>query len=198
MSAKTVKTKGRENKMAPVYTLQYAVKKKNLKLFHELIQKSDIDLNKRDKFGFTPLIYASSRGSKEMVQTLIEKGADLNKGNLNGDGPLMWAILSNYQSIAKMLIEFGANPDQQNISGETPLMAAAYQGEGALVHLMIEKGANALLVDRKKQTAANKAEKRGYFLIADYLRKAELKQKQKITKKKISLPKTFFKGEKQK
>ena len=66
------------------------------------------------------------------------------------------------------------------------------------VHLMIEKGANALMLDRKKQTAANKAEKRGYFLIAEYLRKAELKQKQKITKKKISLPKTFFKGEKQK
>ncbi len=38
----------------------------------------------KDAFGPTPLIYASSYGSKEVVAALIEAGADLNQTNKYG------------------------------------------------------------------------------------------------------------------
>ena len=161
-----------------------AVKNNYMDLFEQLMQKEKIDLNCQDKDGFTPLIYASAKGRKEMVQALIERGADLDKGNLNGDGPLMWSILYNYQTISKMLIENGADVDAQNIRGETPLMAAAYNGDGELLHLMMAQGATVSLVDKKGETAADKAFKRGYIFLAKHLRNAVPSQKKKLNKAK--------------
>ena len=66
-------------------------------------------------------------------------------------------------------------------------MAAAFKGDGALVYLMIEKGANPSLMDKKQETAADKAFKRGYRFIAERLNKAVMDQKQQAFKKKSLL-----------
>ncbi len=185
---------GKENKMASVHALQTAVKRKDFGLFSLLLEQEGVDVNQADKDGFTPLIYAAARGEKEMVEALINKGADLDKANLNGDGPLMWAILYNYQTIATMLVKAGADLNRQNIQGETPLMAAAFKGDGALAYLMIEKGANPSLLDKKKETAADKAFKRGYRFIAERLNQEILNQKQKECQKKNFLKATICLG----
>ena len=73
-------------------------------------------------------------------------------------------------------------------------MAAAFKGDGALVYLMIEKGANPALMDKKNETAADKAFKRGYRFIAERLNKEILNQKQQVLKKKNFLKATVCLG----
>ena len=74
----------------------------------------------------TPLLYAVSNGSLDMIKTLCSFGEiDVNKGNESGETPLIKAIELEKGDIVKFLSAVeGININQKNKSGQTPLSKA--------------------------------------------------------------------------
>jgi len=57
----------------------------------ELLLKKGANVNAKDKYGGTALMYAAVKGHKEVVELLIENGADVNAKNIMGKTALMSA-----------------------------------------------------------------------------------------------------------
>jgi ankyrin repeat protein len=53
---------------------------------------ADVDVNAKDRMGWTPLCEAVINGHKEIVELLIANGADVNAKDDRGMSPLNWAI----------------------------------------------------------------------------------------------------------
>ena len=75
-----------------------AIHKKLAKLVSNLVtsesKKESIDVNAKNKDGWTPLHLAATKGRIEIVEYLVEKGAeDVNAKNEYGQTPLHIAIL---------------------------------------------------------------------------------------------------------
>lgn len=78
------------------------------------------DLNQKDEYGQTPLMYASSSNNSEAVQILINMGADSNIQTEDGWTALMYAARDKPENIKTLLIN-GANQDLRNNDGKTAL-----------------------------------------------------------------------------
>ncbi|WP_353278224.1 ankyrin repeat domain-containing protein [Wolbachia endosymbiont (group B) of Longitarsus flavicornis] len=71
--------------------LHYAVYNGNLDLLkdtYQLLLSKVIDVNAKDKYGWTPLYYAIYYNEPEMVEFFIDKGANIDIKNNNGKTPL--------------------------------------------------------------------------------------------------------------
>jgi len=80
----------------------------------------DQDLNQKDAYGQTPLMYASSNNNAEAVQILINMGADANLQTDDGWTALMYAARDNPENIKTLLIN-GADSELENNDGQTAL-----------------------------------------------------------------------------
>lgn len=74
--------------------------------------------------GNTPLHYACSFATEEIVKTLIESGANVNVQNGNKDTPLHDAVARKQEAIVKILLDNGADAGIKNVNNETPLEIA--------------------------------------------------------------------------
>ena len=70
--------------------------------------KEGADVNVRNRWGETALLWASYVGHTEVVELLIEKGADINVLDNNGYTALMWASKKGHTEVVKLLKEAGA------------------------------------------------------------------------------------------
>jgi cytohesin len=81
-----------------------------------------VDVNVKDRFGFTPLREAAWYGHKEIAELLLDKGTDVNaKGGPVGRTPLHEAALRGHKEIAELLIANGADVNAKDNYGATPL-----------------------------------------------------------------------------
>jgi ankyrin repeat protein len=92
------------------------------------IEKGE-DINKPDKEGLTPLIWASYYGQTDAVKFLAGKGADIN-----------YQLPKDYGSVKK---------------GSTALIIASYYNFVEVVQTLIAQGANKNLKTRDNETALN-------------------------------------------
>ncbi|MCP4723654.1 MAG: serine hydrolase [bacterium] len=81
-------------------------------------------INYKDRYGFTPLHYASKDGNKELVDMLLQKGAGINKRNKYGETPMHWAAQKGHLEIINLLLEKEADPFIMDKGGRTPAEAA--------------------------------------------------------------------------
>ena len=89
------------------------------------IKKMPVDINERDKDGFTPLHRAAAQpNSHTIIQVLIDNGADVRAIDAFGDTALHWAAFCGHLDSAKTLIENGAEATVANSEGKTALDAA--------------------------------------------------------------------------
>jgi ankyrin repeat protein len=65
------------------------------------------EVNVRDSFGGTALIYASGPwGNKEVIDALLKAGARINEQDSEGKNPLMTAVIySNFEAVKRLLDE---------------------------------------------------------------------------------------------
>ncbi|WEW56792.1 hypothetical protein PRK78_002246 [Emydomyces testavorans] len=89
-----------------------------------LERKATVDLV--DKFGQSPLFYATLSNDIEIVKTLLKWGANIGERNTKLYTPLHMATQFSSPPIAILLLDRGADPVAKNANGETPLHTAAH------------------------------------------------------------------------
>lgn len=82
---------------------------------------SGAEIDRRDEYGQTPLIYAiTGKAQPQVLEMLIEAGADVNAATSSGWTPLMYAArdASSPQTV-QLLMFAGADPTARNSEGQT-------------------------------------------------------------------------------
>jgi ankyrin repeat protein len=93
------------------------------KLFSTLLERPEIDVNKRiSQTKATPLHEAVTL-DKRYVEELVNAGAKLNLRTTDGNTPLMKAIKTKHYSNAEYLLEFKADPSLVDFYKRNPLHA---------------------------------------------------------------------------
>jgi len=90
---------------------------------------------KNDLIG-SPLYFAVSNDSKDIIELLLSQGANINAKDKNAMTALDHAIILNRKAAAKLLVEKGAQLNDCNLHW------AAYEGNNELVELLLKKGLN--------------------------------------------------------
>ena len=66
--------------------------------------------NRYEHFGDTPLLVATKRSDKDMVELLLGAGAGPNLHGCCGDTPLFWAATRGWLDVVQLLLDAGADP----------------------------------------------------------------------------------------
>ncbi|MEM8889259.1 MAG: ankyrin repeat domain-containing protein [Bacteroidota bacterium] len=122
----------------------------------------EIDINRPDKMGWPPIVYAS-RGDNgehpEEIQKLIDAGADIEAVNAKGKTALHTAAKAGFSNVIKVLLEHGANLESRDMQEETPLFSAfrsSIRKQDKLVecmNLLIAQGADLEAKNKKGRSA---------------------------------------------
>lgn len=92
--------------------------------------------------GGTPLWYAASRGSTEIVALLLDRKANLEAVESTRRTPLYAAAEAGREDAARLLLDRGAKVDAASRRGETPLVAAVAGGHEPVARLLLSRGAD--------------------------------------------------------
>lgn len=89
-----------------------------------LILQAGTNPDIRDRRGWTPLMYAASKGYKVLVPSLLEARSSLDLQAADGATALFLAVLQGHEEIAEMLVRAGADPTIKGPTGRTPIDVA--------------------------------------------------------------------------
>jgi ankyrin repeat protein len=109
----------------------------------ELIE-GGADVNAKDPYGVTALMFSLIAGSTDVALNLIEKGAEVNSRDVDGRTALVEALTSENEippEVVESLVRRGADVNVRLAGGLTPLMIAA-SGDSRVVRLLVEAGAD--------------------------------------------------------
>ena len=102
------------------------------------------DINARDRYGFTPLIYAAYYGYFPMAGFLCKKGADVNLQNNEGQTALLYAAYYNHVNIVRILLAHKADPNIVNNYGYNALEYAKKYEYKEILTILKAHGAKSL------------------------------------------------------
>jgi ankyrin repeat protein/predicted DNA-binding WGR domain protein len=80
-------------------------KRDPIESFADFLSNKNIDIDKADSFGNTPLCYAAQRGAYLCFGALVKRGANINQVNYFGNNPLTIALLNNHVDVAVYCIQ---------------------------------------------------------------------------------------------
>jgi len=106
--------------------------------------KSGADVNAKDPYGVTALMFCLIAGSKDVALELIGKGADVDSRDVDGRTALVEALTSENEippEVIETLVQTGADVNVRLAGGLTPLMLAA-SGDPRVVRILVEAGAD--------------------------------------------------------
>ena len=93
-----------------------------------LLLVNDALKDKKDKYGMTPMHYASLRGNVEGVSTLLEFGADPWKGDEQSQNCLHIAAYYGYREIVEHILKTSGDVFASDFEDETAFHLAATEG----------------------------------------------------------------------
>jgi ankyrin repeat protein len=94
--------------------------------------RAGADVNGRDAFGQSPLMYSVAANQLGMTRRLLAEGARVNDASAAGWTALHYAARANISAqLSEALLAAGADPELRSGDGETPSMVATREGNGA-------------------------------------------------------------------
>lgn len=138
--------------------LSIAVSKQDLEMMRFLIENG-ADVNIEDFFRVPPIYYAVTKGTKKMIELLIDKKASIS-GYFSYAGEkrtlIGWAIDKNSSEKVEVLLKHGASPDGKfdfNDSSQDSCLHIAIQKDyQKIVELLIEYHADVNVQNRRGHT----------------------------------------------
>ncbi|EGC47007.1 ankyrin repeat protein [Histoplasma capsulatum var. duboisii H88] len=131
--------------------------------------KGNANIETKDQFEQTPLLWAAILGFEQVVKLLLERNANIEAKSVNGKTPLSYAARLGYKQIVKLLLERNANIEAKSVNGKTPLSYAAENGHEQIVKLLLERNANIEIKDEHEYTPLSSAARLGYKQIVKLL-----------------------------
>ena len=117
---------------------------KIIQILHEEAQNQTVDLNARDRFGFSPLIEAVICNKPKVLNYLLQQGAEVDRLDVVGKTALQWAVERNHLDLCKVLLNHKANPNHYSLDGQPILVYPILRGQLELVELLKKYKANHL------------------------------------------------------
>ncbi len=111
------------------------------------------DLEHRDFWGRTPLLFSILVGDTRKTAMLIEAGADVTAVAYRGKTALAYAIQNDDVKMLNWLVDYGLNPEQRNWCNDTPLIEAAKYGATKCVLALIGKKVDIYAENRIQEQA---------------------------------------------
>lgn len=145
------------------FALIDAVKDNKIEKVKQLLE-SGADVNQKNRFGMTPLYYASRNGYLEIVKLLLPAGANVNTATTDANyrelttdnvTSLQMASLNNHLEIVKLLLAAGADVNVVDGDGSAALSMAVYKNNVEIVKLLLDAGADKSIKNRYGKTALN-------------------------------------------
>ena len=120
--------------------------------------KSGGDINAKDQWGNTALVWGAHYGYTDIVKLLIDAKANLDLKDVMNQTALMKASDKGHTDIVKILISVNADVNVKDIRGQTALIMASQNGHADIVKLLIDAKANVDTKDKEGLTALRWAE----------------------------------------
>ncbi len=125
----------------------------------------------KDDLGFTPLHYAISCKSNDMINLLIKNKATSNSTNNDLETPLHCATRNNHMTRVLFLLNHGADIDAKNTRQETALQIACAHRNIQIVQLLLAYGADINHKNKDGATLLEYAYNNTHFKIIELLLK---------------------------
>jgi ankyrin repeat protein len=127
--------------------------------------------NEKDSRGMTVLMIAAERGSLDVVQALLNKGADVHEKELRqGRTALILAVANGHAPVVRALLDKGADVKDKDNNGWTPLMIVAERGDTAITQALLARGPDVNEKEAKQgRTALHLATGNGHGAIVQAL-----------------------------
>lgn len=129
----------------------------DLRLIRLLLARG-VDVNLKDKHGWTPLFHSVKRNNLTITSFLLGNGADPNTFSIDMQSvkritPLHLATAQGNLDITKLLLAYGADVNANGDNGNTPLHRAAEDSNNSvIVQELISQGANVNAKNSKGRT----------------------------------------------
>ncbi|OCT48904.1 Ankyrin repeat protein [Cladophialophora carrionii] len=121
-----------------------------------LLSFDQVDADRKDGVGRTPLSYAAQEGNQNVMEVLLASGkVDADSRDINGRTPLSHA--RDYMAARVLLASGRVNIGSRDEVGRTPLWHAADSGSHEVVQLLLAYGADRESRDNFGQTPLMKA-----------------------------------------
>jgi len=119
----------------------------------KILKKSGFNLNNKDEYGYTPLMYSLIKNQTNIAELLIKNGVDCNftfeDDNKNVFSVLEFALYKNQSEIATLLINHGADIHHYFPTGFHPFLIAAQSGDNKNLQLLLDKGISVDITGKK-------------------------------------------------
>ncbi|MCX8513513.1 MAG: ankyrin repeat domain-containing protein, partial [Candidatus Pacebacteria bacterium] len=119
--------------------------------------KRNANLDVVDKYGDSPLIYATKSNQPLVAQMLIKAGANVNIVNNDGRTALAYSIINGMSTTSIALIKAGTNLDNLDNSTNTAFSLAIEKGDSVMAKLILNSGYDFNIQTDKGLSAANLA-----------------------------------------
>ena len=133
-----------------------------------LLHSTSVNIDAKNEFGSTALIYAAKAGNVDICRELLDMGANVNAEDAFSHTPLLEASRGGHYEMVKVLLDGGADVDARDF-GETALMWASEAGYDDIVKLLIERGADVNARSNIDDTALISAVTHGRYEITKIL-----------------------------
>ncbi len=124
--------------------LVYASYRGNTELARAILETAGkrLDVNQKDRMGYSPLLWAVSRDFFEIAHLLMNHNdIDVNVRGKDNETPLLAASLYNRPMIVQRLLYHGARVGVLDKQGCSPLSRACLQNHFTIVQMLLNAGA---------------------------------------------------------
>ena len=114
--------------------------------------KKGVDINERDNFGRTSLIYAALNGQDRIINLLLESHADIHAKDHFDQTAFIAAVNRGHVNTVEILLKNGANSSAPNGEGVPPVLIALGREDFEMVDLLLKYGIEINSIDERGRT----------------------------------------------